>query len=145
MLVSLMNFSLSLTGHRLWVVHVRRVQSHGGIQLERDVDCQRYFYQNTLSLFTHFICRLSESPICWRNARESAPVSAKPMIQVTVAVLCRRGRSLVRIQSVWVHPASGTAAETRGYRGDQKHRHPDVAVQSSWRRRCCHLLRHRGL
>lgn len=61
-------------------------------------------------------------------------------VMVSLPAFCNRGWSFFSVQSFWVHPASRTAPETHSDRSDQKHRHPHLAVQPSWRRGCCHLV-----
>lgn len=76
----------------------------------------------------------------------TAPSVAVTRMKVGPASLCFcRRRDSLRIQSFWVHPASRTSAEARGDWRDQKHRHSHLAVQSTWRGGCCHILHYWGL
>lgn len=58
---------------------------------------------------------------------------------------CNERWRFFSVQSFWVHPASRTSTEACHNRGDQKHSHPHLAVQSPWRRGRCHLLHYRSL
>lgn len=66
-------------------------------------------------------------------------------IIITLSCLCNRKRSFLHIQSFWVYPASRASTEACSDGGDQRHRHPHLAVQPSWRRGRCYLLHYRGL
>lgn len=59
--------------------------------------------------------------------------------------LFSRIRSFFDVPSVRFHPASRAPSEAGHDRGDQKHGDPHLAVQPARRRRCRHLLHHRGL
>lgn len=113
----------------------------------------------SLSHYTSMLKKLHALPMFFIRAQsavitgqKSSPLSAKVLIRVTPSYLivffcclCNRGRRVFCVQSFWVHPASGASAETCGDGGDQKHRHPHLAVQPSRRRGRCHFVHHRGL
>lgn len=154
------------TGHRLRDVHMRGIQRHRGIELEWDADCQRYLRQNSplcLSVILHtlsrshltpglirlhglllFFIRAPSVPLTRQNPRQFEGSCWWGALLRCGSCLCNRGRSAFGIQSLWVHPAPRTSTEACGDRSDQEHSHPHLAVQSSWRWGCCHLLHHRG-
>jgi len=161
------NSDYCLTGHRFRDVHMRGIQRHGGIELERDANCQRYLNQNsphclfvtlhTLSL-THntsvlkklhtllvFLIRAPSVALMRQKPQQLPPNCWSESVLWCGCYFYDRGRSVFRIQSFWVHPASRTSTEAHSDRGDQKHSHPHLAVKSTWRGSRCHLIHYWGL
>lgn len=65
LLLSLMFVVTCLTGHGLRAVHLRGIQRHRGVELEWDVDRQRYSHQtdpDSVSLFRVTVCHCHTRP-----------------------------------------------------------------------------------